>query len=307
MKINLNKRVLVTIGIALFSFSAHAGLIKWIKREALPTISGQRPIVIRPYISVKSGSTQIKFGENSAMIKVGGVTVQTSKLRLRLVQAACVYATAGDIMTCAPDVIDRESKKLFGDIANGTEIPDAPPIARPGSTIATGTGATANNGLKSEDDNMRDVPWGPPGASIGFDFSNPGTKTIGGPTASAFLHTIAVARSRNSAGKAMVDIVGRADFAFMTGKQGGVICNFASERGKYLTDSNSEYTDQYDVISVGGTVRVERSPDLVPFQLSIPWSELKLPNGSDPYATKYVQCHITVDNEVTQSTEWIAF
>lgn len=298
----MKKQILyvVTLSIVLWADGSHAGLLKWFKKEALPTITGQRPVEIKPYISVKSGSTQIKLGQDSAMIMVGGVTLQTGKLRQRLAQAACVYATGGNVMTCAPDVIDREASKLFTEIASGTD-----------TTVSTvdgsGAGDAGTVGLKPEDAKMKEVPWGPPNASVGFDFSNPGKTSTSPPAPSAFLHTIAVARGADSTGRAMVSIVGRADFAFMTDRRGGILCLFASEEKKYLKSRNGQYSDPYGLVAVGGSAIVERSPDLIPIQLSIPWSELYLPDDDDPYATKFVQCHITVDDQVMQSTEWIAF
>lgn len=298
----MKKQILfvVTLSIALWADGSHAGLLKWFKKEALPTITGQRPVEIKSYISVKSGSTQIELGQDSAMIKVGGVTLQTGKLRQRLAQAACVYATGGNVMTCAPDVIDREASKLFTEIASGTE-----------TTVSTvgdsGAGDTGTVGLKFEDAKMKEVSWGPPSASVGFDFSNPGKASTSPPAPSAFLHTIAVARGADSTGRATVDIVGRADFAFMTDRRGGILCLFASEKKKYLKSRNGQYSDPYGLVAVGGSAIVERSPDLIPIKLSIPWSELYLPDDDDPYAPKFVQCHITVDNQVMQNTEWIAF
>ncbi len=290
----------VTLGIALWANGSQAGLLKWVKKEALPTIAGQRPVEIKPYISVKSGSTQIKLGQDSAMIKVGGITLQTGKLRQRLAQAGCIYATGGDLMTCAPDVIDREARKLFTEIASGTDATES------SAGGVSGTGADTA-GPKFEDGKMTEIPWGPPKASVGFDFSNPGKASTSPPAPSAFLHTIAVARGTNSSGKAMVGIVGRADFAFMTDRRGGILCLFASEKKKYLKSQSGQYSDPYGLVAVGGSTIVERSPDLIPIQLSIPWSELYLPDDEDPYAPKFVQCHITVDNQVMQSTEWIAF
>ena len=300
----MKKQILfvASLSIALWADGSHAGLLKWFKKEALPTITGQRPVEIKPYILVKSGSTQIMFGQDSAMIKVGGVTLQTGKLRQRLAQAACIYATGGNVMTCAPDVIDREANKLFNEIASGTDTT----ASTVGGSAAGASGAGAG-GLKFEDAKMSEVPWGPPSASVGFDFSNPGKASTSPPAPSAFLHTIAVARRTDSAGRAMVGIVGRADFAFMTDRRGGILCLFASEKKKYLKSRNGQYADPYGLVAVGGSAIVERSPDLMPIRLSIPWSELYLPDDDDPYAPKFVQCHITVDNQVMQSTEWIAF
>lgn len=300
-------RAVVTLGIALWACDSHAGLLKWVKKEALPTISGRRPVEIKPYISVKSGSTQVRLGQDSAMIKVGGVTVQTGKLRLRLAQAACVYATGGDVMTCAPDVIQREASKLFDEIASGIDTTAGPTNANAGHGAGSSGSSGSTGGLKFEDGGMKEVPWGPPSVSVGFDFSNPGTPSSSPPKPSAFLHTIAVARGVDSSGRAMVGIVGRADFAFMPGRKGGILCLFASEKGKYLRDRNGQYSDPYGLVALGGSAVVNLSPDLMPIQLSMPWAELDLPDDVDPYAPKFVQCHITVDNQVMQSTEWIVF
>jgi len=93
----------------LLSLPAEAGLKKWLEKEAIPTIKGERPLEIKPYVSV---TNQDKFvfraGPDDLKVKVGEVTIQTHQLRLRLMQAGCVVATSGDVLTCAPDIIQRE-------------------------------------------------------------------------------------------------------------------------------------------------------------------------------------------------------
>lgn len=302
-----NLYVLFVSFLAFLPLQAQADILKWVRKEALPTITGKRPVEIKPYVSIKSGSTSIKLGQDEAMIKVGNVTVQTGKLKYRLAQAGCLYATGGDVMTCIPDIIDREANKLFSQVAKGIEPnsdlpPPLKPKAPPGSTVPVRDGP-----LKFEDLDARVIEWEPMKASVGTDFSKTGTASNTPQSPSAFLHTIAIARGVDSKNRATVGIVGRADFAFMTGRKGGILCLFASEKGKYLKDRNEQYSDPYGLVALGGTVTVTSSPDLVPIQLTIPWSELELPDDENPYDPKFVQCHITVDNKVESSTDWIPF
>ncbi|ALQ50791.1 hypothetical protein [Nitrosomonas ureae] len=295
-------RCVVALGLAtLLPISAHADIFKWIRNEALPTIAGTRPVEIKPYISISSGSNQIRFGEDSAMIKIGPVTVQTGKLKLRLAQAGCIYATGGDVATCAPDVIDREARNLFEQVARGIESnSDLRTRNRP---IATPSGGP----LRVEDFNGNEIPWGPPNVSIGFDFSNPGSSSAANPSPSAFLHTFAIARGIDASNRATIEIVGRADFGFMDGQRGGILCLFADERGRYLRDRNGRYRDQYGIVALGSSTVVNQTPTLVSIQLSMPWSELELTDDIDPYSPKFVKCHITVDNTPMQETEWVPF
>lgn len=295
------RRLVPVLGLAaLVPLQAHADVFKWVRNEALPTIKGTRPVVIKPYISIKSGSNQVRFGQDSAMIKIGSVTVQTGKLKFRLAQAGCVFATGGDVATCAPDVLDREARKLFEQVARGIE---------PNSDLRTRKppGAPAGGPLKFEDFNGKEVPWGPPNVSIGFDFSNPGSPSPAKPSPSAFLHTFAIERGLDANNRATVEIVGRADFGFMDGQKGGILCLFANEKGTYLRDRNGQYTDPYGVVALGSSTVVTRTPMLVPIQLSMPWSELELADNVDPYTPKFVKCHITVDNKPMQETEWVPF
>lgn len=93
----------------LLSLPAEAGLKKWLKKEVIPTIKGERPLQIKPYVSVKNDDKiEFRAGPNSVRIKIGDVTIQTHQLRLRLMQAGCVVATSGDVLTCAPDIVERE-------------------------------------------------------------------------------------------------------------------------------------------------------------------------------------------------------
>lgn len=298
------KKFIIFALVATYSQVSSAGLLKWVKKEAMPTLTGQRPVSIKPYVSIQSGATKIKLGSNSAMIKVGGVTVQTGKLKLRLAQAGCVLAT-GDVMTCAPDVIEREAGKIFADVFDGIQIPDAS-SGTASSGTAGGVAPSSSGGIKFVDAEMKEIPWEPPSVSVGYDFSNPGGPPSA-PSASAFLHTIAIARTKDQSGKAVIGIVGRADFGFMQGRTGGVLCLFASEKGKYLRDRNGTFTDQYGLAAIGGSTKVTQVVESMVIRLGLPWAEMELPPDDDPYATKYAQCHITVDDEVMQSTEWIQF
>lgn len=292
----------VALGLAtLVPFPAHASIFKWVRNEALPTIAGKRKVEIKPYISIKSGSNQVRFGENSAMVKIGPVTVQTHQLKLRLAQAGCIYATRGDVATCAPDVIDREARKIFEQVANGIEpnsdlLMQKPPVD-----------TSSDRPFRFEDFDAKEIPWGPPNVSIGFDFSNPGAPSTTKPSPSAFIHTLAIARNVDTENRATVEIVGRADFGFVDGQQGGILCLFANQAGKYLRDHNGEYHDPYGIVALGSSTVVNQTPTMVPIRLSMPWSELELRDDDDPYTPKFVKCHITINNKVMQETEWVPF
>lgn len=93
----------------LLALPSEAGLKKWLQKEVIPTIKGERPLEIKPYVSVKhDNKVEFRVGPNDFKIKVGDVTIQTHQLRLRLMQAGCVVATSGDVLTCAPDIVERE-------------------------------------------------------------------------------------------------------------------------------------------------------------------------------------------------------
>lgn len=300
------------LSIAMFvPLQAQAGLFKWIRNEALPTVSGTRQIEIKPYVSIKSGSTQFKLGQDSAMIKVGDVTVQTGKLRYRLTQAGCLYATGGDVMTCAPDVVEREARKLFVQVGRGIEAnSDLPPPPRETtSSGATKPSAPADGPLKYENLDAKEIPWGAPtGPSIGYNF-DPKSPTSPVPTGSSYFNSFAVSRSIDRNYRATVLVVGRIDFANLQGRKGGILCLFASEKGKYLRDRNGEYRDQYGVVALGSSATLSTSTwlELMQIQLIMPWSELEIPDDLDPYEPKFVQCNVTVDNKVTQALDWAPF
>jgi hypothetical protein len=102
--------LLVTLS---FAESAHAGIGKWFRREFVPTITGKRPLKIKPYVSVKHrGKLRFRISRNSVYVKVGGVTVKTHQLMKRLAQVGCVIETGGNVVACAPDVIAREARRL---------------------------------------------------------------------------------------------------------------------------------------------------------------------------------------------------
>ncbi|MGQ2979843.1 MAG: hypothetical protein ACT6Q9_09135 [Polaromonas sp.] len=105
--INLGGLVLA-IAVVVLPATASAGIGKWLKKEAIPTLKGERPLEIKPYVAVKSDSVELKLGTNEAKLQVGNVKIQTHQLAKRLVQAGCIYATNGDVLRCAPDILERE-------------------------------------------------------------------------------------------------------------------------------------------------------------------------------------------------------
>jgi hypothetical protein len=91
---------------------AFAGLDDWIEREVIPTITGDRPLEIKPYVRVTHNNKRLfQLGENDLYINIGGVTVQTRQLKQRLLQAGCVIET-GNVAACAPDVLERELQNI---------------------------------------------------------------------------------------------------------------------------------------------------------------------------------------------------
>lgn len=292
---------LLTILFLIIGFlpvTAKADFWKYLDQELIPTVTGNRQIEIKPYISIKSGSTAVKFSSDAAMIKVGGVTVQTTKLKQRLLQAGCVYMTGGDVYTCAPDIIDREAQKLFNQISQGIDV-DVPGTPTPNTA--------QQDSLKFVENGMTEIKWGEPkGPAVGYDFSNPGTAPAP-QSPSAFIHSLAIERTFDDNNNVTISIVGITDFAFMNGKKGGVLCLFANEKGKFLHDSNGQYKDGYGVVAIGSSAKVTQSPMRIGIQLKMPWEELHLSNDDNPYEPKFVQCMVTVENAPLQATEWIPF
>jgi len=110
----LSHMLLATLIAFQFSSStSHAGLGKWFKREVVPTVRGDRKLRIRPSVTIKHGSKfRAEIGRNRASIRVGNVTVKTHQLKKRLAQIGCIYATSGDVVRCAPDILERELSRI---------------------------------------------------------------------------------------------------------------------------------------------------------------------------------------------------
>jgi hypothetical protein len=284
-----------------FSSEASAGIFKWIKNEAIPTVTGDRPIVIKPYVSISSDALQVRLGEDSAMLKVGGITLQTGKLRLRLLQAGCTYAT-GDIMRCAPDVINREVRRLIQDIASGKDIETQ------GGGVTNIGGVATTPGLRFEEGGMIERTLSPPPVSGGYDFSNPGMPSVSpSNSSSAFFNSLMINRGVDKDGDAFVEFIGRADFANAKDRIGGISCIFSTEGKVYLSDTNKQYRDVYGLVAIGSSAKIETNLDLVKIQLSMPWTELELPTTISPYSTIYAQCNLTLDSVTLYSSVWMPF
>jgi len=107
---------------------AHAGLGKWFKKEFVPTITGERPLRVKPYVSVQhEGKMRFKLSADSVYIHVAGVTVQTHQLQKRLAQAGCVIETGGNVLVCAPDIVAREVQKLVSEQRSAGQPGPHPP------------------------------------------------------------------------------------------------------------------------------------------------------------------------------------
>lgn len=116
----------------LFPLQSHANLFKsvkkWVKSEAIPTIKGDRPLNIKPYVTLTSDENHIKFhvdAKDNFQLQIGDVKMSTHQFSLRLVQAGCIMTT-GDIVDCAPDIFARE-------LAN---VADRIDPSNPGSILA---------------------------------------------------------------------------------------------------------------------------------------------------------------------------
>lgn len=95
----------------------------WLKNPYVSvTVNGNKLTVGPQTLTIQSdGRVRLNIsGQNdSAFVKLGGVTVQTGKLRQRLTQAGCIAET-GDVMGCAPDVVAKVAAQLAQEAAAGT-------------------------------------------------------------------------------------------------------------------------------------------------------------------------------------------
>ena len=294
--------------------TAQAGIFKWIKKEVVPTITGERPIVIKDYVKVSSGATQIKIGQDTAMIKMGGITVQTGKLKLRLAQGACVWTT-GDVMTCAPDFIERQIKVLAEAGYQGVPPPPVKPgEGKPSITTEAAGSTTAGKPNKGGGLNFSDldggpiVNWEPQEFSEGFDFKNPGTATPAGKLPpSLFFHDLYTRRVKDTNNKLWLQILGRADLARMKDKEAGIACYFATDKASYLVDTQNRFNDPNGYVTVGSTATPSTDRESVLIQLIIPWSELEVPNTVQPGSDMFTQCFLTLEGEQMTHTDWMPF
>ncbi|SCY01875.1 hypothetical protein [Pseudomonas sp. NFACC37-1] len=303
----IGNRAVIFWMLATFSVvgDAQAGIFKWIKNEAVPTIQGKRPIVLKEYIKISSGADQIKLGDDSLMIKMGGITVKTGQLRLRLAQGACVWAT-GDVVTCAPDFIERQIKVLADAAYAGTKPPAVE--ANSGKPKQKANAVTpSGSGLSFSDLDGRTVQWEPQDNSVGFDFSNPGTASSNPPKPSLFFHDLYTRRAKDASGKPELQILGRADLAFMEGRVGGIACYFATDKSTYILDSQNKYNDPNGYVTIGSKTVPAKQIENVQIQLVIPWADLEVPNTVAPNATMFTQCFLTLDGEQMLQTDWIPF
>lgn len=300
----MQNKLITFLCVLVISFDAQADLLKYFDTEVKPILTGKKALVIKPYISISSGANKIKFGKDAAMIKVGGITVQTTQLQKRLLQAGCVYAT-GDVMKCAPDVIDREAKKLFKDISQGIPV-EGEVVQNLNTNIPPNNNSSTKTGLtfKELDLEYREISSNPDFVS-GFNFNQDSNSSSEVPH--GFIYNTAVKRGVDSSGKAFVDIVGRADFSYSKDKLGGVTCLFASDKNRYLKSYNDKYTDPYGMVAISSAKKIESDREAVLVNLTLPWSELELPADENPYTDKFVECHLTIDGKSMNSTDWMVF
>lgn len=288
MNTSFQKRLLIATVFfcSMLTGNANAGLLKWLNTEVIPTVKGERPLAIKPYVSFSHGDTQIKLSDNAAMVKVGGITVQTQQLKLRLAQAGCI-ATTGDVFSCAPDIVEREAKKLFD---NATS-----------SATSSASTLTFSDFVPAISQNIP-LPINGGAVSMPSILPSPSNTQIAAFTA------MYVQRMVDTTGNIYVEYRGGAIFQNLSQRQGGVVCYFSTGQGFFL-DVNGYYRDADGRVAIGGrtTISTNTNPDMEPINLAIPWQELHL----NPYFPSgmpiYTQCNLTIDNSVVQSTPWIPF
>ena len=121
----------------LFPLQSHANIFgsvkKWVKSEAIPTIKGERPLNIKPYVTITSDENHIKFHvdtKDNFQLRIGDVNMSTHQFSKRLAQAGCIVATEGDVVDCAPDILARELVNVADGIDTnnpGSASPDQRP------------------------------------------------------------------------------------------------------------------------------------------------------------------------------------
>lgn len=89
-----------------FTSSAQAG---WNPiRDAQKIIRGEKKI--KPYIKISHKRHHVRISKNRASIKIGRVSLKTTRLKQRFAQGACIYGT-GNVYKCAPDIVNREMRR----------------------------------------------------------------------------------------------------------------------------------------------------------------------------------------------------
>jgi hypothetical protein len=108
------------------------GTGKWVNTELITTITGERQLVIKPYIALTHDGNSILVGPSEAHIKVAGLSASTHNLTKRLAEIGCILGTEGAAaMICATEAVKSVLDKEVGDMgipaeAVGGEIPSVP-------------------------------------------------------------------------------------------------------------------------------------------------------------------------------------
>ena len=84
----------------LFPCISHAGLDKWLREEAIPTLTGERPLEIKDYVSFRHKDIRILVAplRDRAEIQLGPVSIKTAHLRTRLMEAGAIYSGDGSMV-----------------------------------------------------------------------------------------------------------------------------------------------------------------------------------------------------------------
>lgn len=118
------------------------GTGKWANTELITTLTGERALVIKPYIAVTHDGQSIKVGPDEAHIKIAGLSISTHHLTKRLAEIGCIVGSEGAAaMICATATAKDIFYKEAGEPgipaeAVGGAIPETPtPTNNPDSNF----------------------------------------------------------------------------------------------------------------------------------------------------------------------------
>ena len=126
---HLHAILFVFLCVYLVPAPAQAGIGKWLRTEAIPTVTGKRPLKIDPNrITVTSGGKKVlEYEGDSLYVRAGDLKFQTSQLRKRISQAGAVFS--GDMAVLSQVAAEQLKKELEKGVQDGLiEMSEVPPV-----------------------------------------------------------------------------------------------------------------------------------------------------------------------------------